>query len=274
MSTTRRGVVQSSDGTTIAYRTHGDGEPVVLVHGTGLSQVAWRGLGYVDALAGYQVVTLDLRGHGRSGRPSSPSDYTSDRFASDVLSVLDALAIPRAHYLGYSLGARIGFTLLDTCPDRLRSFVSLGGTHRSTAGGPAEVFFPDFDEALRLGGMAEFVERWGRHRGAPLDPQTALAFKANDPDAFRAVLAAIEQEPGIPPARLRDLTTPTLLLAGDRDRARWEAAEEAAHLMNNARTVVLEGDDHATTLSDRARVVAHALPFLQAVSAGEPSLCR
>lgn len=274
MSTTRRGVALSSDGTAVAYRVHGDGEPVVLVHGTGLSQVVWRGLGYLDALAGYQVVTLDLRGHGRSGRPTSPADYASDRFAADVLSVLDALAIPQAHYLGYSLGARTGFTLLDTHPDRLRSFVSLGGTHRSTAGGPAELFFPDFDEALRIGGMAEFVERWGRRRGAPVDPQTALAFQANDPRAFRALLAAIDQEPGIPPARLRDMTTPTLLLAGDRDRARWEAAEEAAQLMSNARAVRLDGDDHATTLSDRARVVARALPFLRAVTAGEPSLCR
>lgn len=88
------------------------------------------------------------------------------------------------------------------------------------------------------------------------------------------MLAAIEQEPGIPLARLQGMTTPTLLLASDRDRARWEAAEEAAHVMSNARTVQLEGDDHATTVSDRARVVAHALPFLQAVTAGEPSLCQ
>ncbi|MFI6426721.1 alpha/beta fold hydrolase [Promicromonospora sp. NPDC050880] len=273
MSTTRRGEAQAPDGTAIAYRTHGDGAPVVLVHGTGLSQVVWRGLGYVEALSGYQVVTLDLRGHGRSGRPTAPADYTSTRFASDVVAVLDALAIPRAHYLGYSLGARTGFTLLDTHPDRISSFVSLGGTHRATAGGPAEVFFPDFDEALRLGGMTEFVERWGRHRGAPLDPQTALAFMANDPDALRAILAAIEQEPGVPTDRLRHVTTPTLLLAGDRDRARWEAAAEAAHVMRDARAVTLEGADHATTLSDRAHVVAHVLPFLQAVPVPEPSRC-
>lgn len=271
---TRRGVVQAPDGTTIAYRTHGDGEPVVLVHGTGLSQVVWRGLGYVEALAGYQVVTLDLRGHGRSGRPRSPSDYTTARFATDVVAVLDTLAIPGAHYIGYSLGARIGFALLDTRPDLLRSFVSLGGTHRSTAGGPAEVFFPDFDAAMRLGGMAEFVDRWGRHRGVPLDPQTALAFKRNDPHAMRAVLAAIDREPGVPTARLRHMTTPTLLLAGDRDRARWDAAQEAARIMTNARAVDLEGDDHASTLSDRERVLSHVLPFLQTVAAPEPSHCR
>ena len=271
---TRRGVVRAPDGTTIDYRTHGDGEPVVLVHGTGLSQVVWRGLGYVDALAGYQVVTLDLRGHGRSGRPLSPSDYSTARFATDVLSVLDAEAIPRAHYLGYSLGARIGFTLLDIRPDRLRSFVSLGGTHRSTTGGPTEVFFPDFDAALRLGGMAEFVERWGHRRRAPLDTQTALAFKRNDPDAMRAILAAIDREPGVPTARLHHMSTPTLLLAGDRDHARWDAAQDAARIMRNARAVDLEGDDHASTLSDRERVLSHVLPFLQTVAAPASSHCQ
>ncbi|WP_051432778.1 alpha/beta fold hydrolase [Promicromonospora kroppenstedtii] len=266
MSKTRRGVVRAPDGTEIAYRTHGDGEPVVLVHGTGLSQVVWRGLGYVDALADYQVVTLDLRGHGRSGRPPSPSDYTAARFASDVVAVLDALAIPRTHYLGYSLGARIGFTLLDVRPDRLTSFVSLGGTHRSTAGGPAEVFFPDFDEALRRGGMAGFVEGWGRHRGTPLDPQTSLAFRANDPAAMRAILAAIEHEPGVPAARLAHVTTPTLLLAGGRDQARLDASREAARVISNARVVELEGHDHATTLSDRERVLGHVAPFLRAAA--------
>ena len=66
--------------------------PVVLVHGTALSQAIWRGFGWVRALSPERpVITLDLRGHGRSGTPHDPSAYAMDLMVADVVSVLDAV---------------------------------------------------------------------------------------------------------------------------------------------------------------------------------------
>jgi pimeloyl-ACP methyl ester carboxylesterase len=121
------------DGTRIAYRAFGarpaDGDPrdpalapVVLVHGTALSQAIWRGFGWVRALSPErQVITLDLRGHGRSGTPHDPAAYAMDLMVADVVAVLDAVGADRVHHVGYSLGARVGFSLEAAHPERLLS---------------------------------------------------------------------------------------------------------------------------------------------------------
>ena len=57
----------------------------MLVHGTGLSQVIWRGFGYVrDLSADHVVITPDLRGHGRSEKPHEEEAYAPERFTADV----------------------------------------------------------------------------------------------------------------------------------------------------------------------------------------------
>ncbi|WP_345750839.1 alpha/beta fold hydrolase [Microbacterium rhizophilus] len=251
------------DGVPVAYHVVGHGAPLLLVHGAGLSQVVWRGSGYVDALADrFRVITIDLRGHGRSGKPADTTSYGADRLASDPVAVLDQLGVASAHYLGYSLGARVGFGLLDRHADRIRSFVSLAGTYRSTAGGPADVFFPDWHAAIEHGGMTEFVGRWARAQGGALDAQTAAAFRRNDPAAMSALLLAIDSDNGLAPTRLTKMTTPTLLLAGDRDESRASASREAADRMPRASFAGLGDRDHAGSLGARDAVLELAIPFL------------
>ena len=98
-----------ADGVRIAFRTTGSGPAVVLVHGTALSQVIWRGFGYSRELADqFTVITLDLRGHGRSDKPHDRQVYSVESMVGDVLAVLDATGTDRAHYVGYSLGGRVG----------------------------------------------------------------------------------------------------------------------------------------------------------------------
>jgi pimeloyl-ACP methyl ester carboxylesterase len=255
------------DGVRIAYEDTGDaghprntapeGEPIVLLHGSGLSRGSWRGLGYIRALKETnRVITLDLRGHGRSDKPHEPSAYAMPLIVGDVVAVLDGLHIPAAHVAGYSLGARTGFSLIDVHPDRALSLVSLGGTFRSLAGSVADVFFADFDIALRTGGMPEFVRRWGESRGRPVDAPTAAAFLANDAEALAAYFEQAGSEAGIDETRLAELTTPTLLMAGTDDLARFADSRLAASIMPNARFVALDGRGHGDTLAPTAPVLA------------------
>lgn len=250
-----------ADGMKIAYEdtanTSGAGDPVVLLHGSGLSRGSWRGLGYIRALRETnRVVALDLRGHGRSDKPHEPSAYGMPLIVGDVIAVLDALQLPAAHIVGYSLGARTGFSLIDAHPDRALSLTSLGGTFRSLAGSVASVFFPGFDDALRGGGMPEFVRLWGDARGRPVDAPTAAAFLANDARALAAYFEQAGSERGVDESRLAELTTPTLLMAGTEDAGRFADSRLAASIMPNARFVALDGRGHADTLAPTAPVLA------------------
>lgn len=68
---------------------------------------------------GFRVIRADTRGHGGSGAPPAP--YSIDDLAHDTITILDALSIERAHYIGLSLGGMSGFGLGVLHPSRLLS---------------------------------------------------------------------------------------------------------------------------------------------------------
>jgi pimeloyl-ACP methyl ester carboxylesterase len=93
----------AADGTTIAWSRWGSGTPVVLVHGITESAAAFDPV--TDRLASsHEVITLDLRGHGESGRAS---DYGLAAMAGDVASVIAAAGADRPHLVGHSLGGAV-----------------------------------------------------------------------------------------------------------------------------------------------------------------------
>ncbi len=127
-----------SGGVRIRYVERGAGAPVVLVHGfTGSIERSWIGTGVLPDLArDYRVIALDLRGHGRSGKPHDPRAY--DEIGLDVVRLMDHLGIERAHAVGYSLGGIILAKLLTTHPQRWLSAVLGGAAYRRARGEQAE----------------------------------------------------------------------------------------------------------------------------------------
>jgi len=112
------------DGAEIWYASYGVGKPVVLLHG-GLGHSGnW---GYqVPALvdAGYQVVVVDSRGHGRSTRDERP--YRYELMASDVLAVMDAIGLARAALVGWSDGACVAMIMGMMAPERVAGVFFFG----------------------------------------------------------------------------------------------------------------------------------------------------
>ena len=86
-----------SDGVEIAYRVDGDGPPVILIHGFLVdANMNWRMRGITETLAGnFQVISLDVRGHGQSEKPRNRAAY-GVHLVEDVVRLMDHLQIERA----------------------------------------------------------------------------------------------------------------------------------------------------------------------------------
>ena len=117
-----------SSGVRIRYVEQGTGPAIVLMHGyTGTLDRHFIANGVFANLAkDHRVIAMDLRGHGKSGKPHEASAY-GEEFARDVVRLLDHLKIQRAHVLGYSLGAFIAGRVATLHPERLSGVIYVAG---------------------------------------------------------------------------------------------------------------------------------------------------
>ena len=119
----------NNNGVKIYYEVEGQGPPFVLAHALMDTLNCWRQNGYVDALkTDYRLVLFDARGRGRTDIPREASAYDYNLLSGDVLTILDELGIAKAHYFGYSMGARVGFLLATRNAGRFFSFIFGGNT--------------------------------------------------------------------------------------------------------------------------------------------------
>ena len=93
---------ENSDDIEIYYEDHGDGRPVVLIHGYPLSGRAWDKQVPVLLKAGCRVITYDRRGFGQSSQPTTGNDY--DTFAADLHALMSYLDLSDAVIVGHSMG--------------------------------------------------------------------------------------------------------------------------------------------------------------------------
>ena len=149
-----------NQGVRIHYETVGQGPPLVMQYGQYFPLDIWYEHRYVDALrSNFQLILVDARGQGDCDKPHDPSAYRMEAMASDILSVLDALEVDKAHYMGYSSGDYLGFVLAKQAQERLLSLI-LGGAEPYPG--------PDLD--------AELV--WHADRARLLEQQTTPDFVA------------------------------------------------------------------------------------------------
>ena len=109
----------NSVGGALYYEVHGTGEPVLLCASASCSSVQFKQSGLADALAKhFQVVLYDYTGLGQSGRVQS---VTKSQWVEDVISVLDAIGVERAHVGGSSLGSRVAGRVALDYPHRVNT---------------------------------------------------------------------------------------------------------------------------------------------------------
>ncbi|WP_137842963.1 alpha/beta hydrolase family protein [Microbacterium sp. 2FI] len=203
--------VMSAEGYRIATYLWGDEDaPTVLcVHGFASScRDNWVSTGWVRDLtrAGFRVLGVDQRGHGASDKPHEPSAYAMDALVGDLVEVLDTHLVDSVLYAGYSLGARVGWQLAVTAPERVSTAV-LGG-------------IPDGRPLARL--QIEQARAYADHGTAVEDPVTrnyvtlAERVPGNDLRALVALaegmrLGDADPDPAQPPQQ------PVLFATGSED---------------------------------------------------------
>ena len=240
-----------SDGVRLHYEVHGPdtGTVVVLVHGFASDyRLNWVGTRWQETLthAGYRVIGLDCRGHGHSDKPHDEAAYAVDVMAQDVVRLLDHVDVQTAHYLGYSMGARIGLEVV------LRN---AGRIDRAVLGGLGAVG--------AIAHAAEIAHAF-RIREPTDDPvaQTFYSFAsarpANDLEALAACIVGLR--PQADARHLGSITTPILVVVGDQDELAGGAAE-LIELIPSARLVTIPGRDHLSAVTAREFKRA-ALEFL------------
>jgi pimeloyl-ACP methyl ester carboxylesterase len=126
--------VDGEGDTSIAVRDFGgDGEPILFVHGFGHDQNVWDDV-VGDLGIPARVLTMDLRGHGRSGW-SIEGDYGLEAYAADLARVVDGLGLERVGLVAHSMGGNVATLFAAGAPERVSRFVLVDtGPSLSSAG--------------------------------------------------------------------------------------------------------------------------------------------
>lgn len=111
-----------NNGVKIQYKVNeGDKKTtLVFLHGGGGSLTAWE---IMLPLFKGRIITVDLRGHGLSDRPSKKEDYTLEKHAEDILSILNKEKLEKAVLIGHCLGSMVAATFAATYPQRVGKLI-------------------------------------------------------------------------------------------------------------------------------------------------------
>jgi pimeloyl-ACP methyl ester carboxylesterase len=124
------------DGLSLAVLDEGAGQPVLLLHGFPDTHRLWRHQMRALTGAGMRAIAPDLRGFGESGKPDAVAEYGVARSVADMIALLDALEIERAHVVGHDWGAAVAWALAAFLPDRIDRLVALSVAHPSVLRDP------------------------------------------------------------------------------------------------------------------------------------------
>ena len=250
--------VKNSD-VRIHYHVEGAGPDLILQHGLTNSMENWYAYGFVEELKkNYRLILVDARGHGKSDKPHDPSLYDLKLRVGDIIAVMDALGVDKAHYMGYSMGGRIGFGLIMYELDRFNSLI-IGGMSADTPN--TDIPPEERIKTLKLG-MESYVADAEEKEG-PIETLRRERLLDNDAEALIAATIAPRGTDGVEQL-LHDVDIPCLLYCGDQD-GYFEAAQKSAGLIPTAIFVDIPGLNHGQVARAGEEVLPHVTRFLENV---------
>jgi pimeloyl-ACP methyl ester carboxylesterase len=261
-TTTETGTVPVN-GLEMYYEIHGDGPPLVLLHGA-FSAIGTSFGELLPGLAeGRKVVAFELQGHGRTADIDRPLSY--EAMAGDVAAAIDQLELGRVDIFGYSMGAFVGLKVAIGDPELVRKLVFMSATYTMSGVHPG-----------LMDGLGEMTPEM--MHGSPWHEEyMRIAPRPDDFSTLFAKKTAMDQ--GFHDLRdeeIEALDAPTLVIVGDSDLVRPEHAVEMFRLRGGgvfgdmppglpaSQLAVLPGTSHVSIASRADLVVPIVTSFLDA----------
>lgn len=256
------------EGASLNVRLHGEGAPLLLVHGFPLDHTQWDN--QLQALASWRAIAPDLRGAGRSDAPEQ--GYSIARYADDLVAVLDALGAERAVCCGFSMG---GYVLLDLWRrhrERVRALI-LCDTKAEADTPEGRRARDEHADLVRREGMAALAERLlprlvGRTTTAanPALVERVRAMMVRTPPAGAVGALRAMRDRRDASDILGGVSVPTLLICGAEDVLTPPAMMRAlAGRMPAARCVEIPLAGHLSPMEQPERVSRALEEFLREV---------
>jgi 3-oxoadipate enol-lactonase len=244
--------------------------PVLMMHGFARNALFWNR--WVPAIAEtHRVYRPDLLGCGLSDQPPAGYHYTPETISAQLLAVLDALALPRVHWVGESSGGLIGLLLASAYPDRFASLV-LCNTPSRIPDRIKRIYALDrinAGEAMRALGVGEWCRQTLGYR---LDQERAdMALQdwvVREMDRTPAPVAAAMHEcfEGVDTVGiLPNIRAPVLLLSGDKSQISSGQIKVFADTLPNGRVEMFAGYGHGVNLLQPEQCARAALEFWRSV---------
>lgn len=247
---------------------HGDGPPLLLVHGISSGGVVWTPI--IDALATFSSpITFDLRGHGDSDKPAH--GYLYEDYVADLDGLLAQLGLARPLIIGHSLGGIITLWWATTQPDRATALVIEDSPLRS-----GKEFAPAFDRWLKLNAMSvDEAEATYASESPGLPREVARQRAVLMTRTARAVFTELyadsmanEGQSRIP--EIGSIASPTLLIHGDVASGSMVNPADIAGFpvkLRHGEVIRVPGAGHNIHITHPREFLTAVVPFLRARAA-------
>lgn len=231
------------------YESVGEGSPVLAIHGLGSSTRDWER--QVDVLAeSHRVVTVDLRGHGKSDKPQGR--YSIQLFSDDVAELVRQLDLVPVTVVGISLGGMVAFQLAADHPDLIDRLVVVNALpdNELLRAAPLQILMRKL--IVRFLGL----ERMGKVLGARLFPDEnmeeerslmARRWAENDKTAYQRSFQAAVDWPGVT-GKLDGFDRPMLMISSDEDYVSLEQKQPYLDALPEMEHTVIEDARHAVPM--------------------------
>jgi pimeloyl-ACP methyl ester carboxylesterase len=245
------------DGVAIHYEVHGAASrrtPLLLTHGYSASSAMWKPNLAVLAER-RQIVTWDMRGHGRSGSPRDPSRYSEEASVADMAAILGACGIGRAAVGGLSLGGYLSLAFHLACPARVAGLLLC-----DTGPGFKRVEGRDRWNAYAEGRAGAF-EQQGL---AALSTSPEIGAGPHDPIGLAlAARGMLTQHDSRIIESLTSIRVPTLIVVGEHDEPFLAAGAYLEAKIPGAARAVIRNAGHASNIDQPAAFNRIATAFLE-----------
>jgi len=248
------GETATINGADLYYEVHGDpaGQPVLLLHGGLANAEYWLNLAPVLVAAGYRVIMMDSRGHGRSTWGDVPITY--EQMAADAVGLLDELGVAKTDVVGWSDGGVIALNLAIHHPERLDRVVAYGANFN-----PEGLKFVPSDQ------VPPFERLIVEYRRLAPEPERF--------EELTEVLFALwEVAPNYSEAELGSISVPVLILDGaEEELVKPEHTRRLAELIQGSTLVLIPGTGHFAPLAKPPVFNQIVLDYLAGKAPGVPA---